>query len=121
MINVIFLSSFVGHYNLKNRNNQLPYCGILKSSFNNRQRRIESLRSFSTLFCSTTTLLKACTKSRRRGIGGASTKNLQLRRKIKSINSEAVGVRCAKKRGSILILLLRGVSWLLTVKLNVLS
>ena len=54
------------------------WCRILKSSFNNRQRGIESLRSFSTLFlnCSTTTPLNACTRSTRRGIGGASTKNL---------------------------------------------
>ena len=51
-------------------------CRILKSSLNNRQRRIESLRSFSALFshCSTTTPLNTCTRSKRRGIGGASTK-----------------------------------------------
>ena len=55
-----------------------PWCRILKSSFNNRQRRIESLSSISNLFlnCSTTTPLNACTRSTRRGIGGASTKNL---------------------------------------------
>ena len=87
-------------------------CRILKSSFNNRQRRIESLRSFSNLFlnCSTTTPLNTCTRSTRRGIGGASTKICNSGRKDKSNNSEAVGVRCAKKRGSVLILLLRGVS-----------
>ena len=55
---------------------QERHCRILKSSFNNRQRRIESLRNFSNLFlnCSTTTPLNTCTKSTRRGIGGASTK-----------------------------------------------
>ena len=42
-------------------------------------------------------------------------------RKDKSNNSEAVGVRFAKKRGSILILLSRGVSQFLIVKQNVLS
>ena len=53
-------------------------CRILKISFNNRQRRIESLSSFSNLFlnCSTTTPLNACTRFTRRGIGGASTKIL---------------------------------------------
>ena len=42
-------------------------------------------------------------------------------RKDMSNNSEAVGVRFAKKRGSILILLSRGVSQFLIVKQNVLS
>ena len=51
-------------------------CRILKSIFNNHQRKAETLRSFSNLFlnCSTTTPLNTCTRSKKRGISGASTK-----------------------------------------------
>ena len=58
------------------REEMKKWCGILKSSFNNRRRRIESLRIFSNLFlnCSTTTPLNASTRSTRRDIGGASNK-----------------------------------------------
>ena len=43
-------------------------------------------------------------------------KNLVSERKDKSKNLEAVGVRCVKKHGSILILLLKGVMRLLISK-----
>ena len=91
---------------------QQRHCRILKIIFNNRQRRIESLRSFSILLltCSATTPLNACTRSTRRGIGGASTKKYNSESKDKSNTSEAVVVRCAKKRGSVLILFFKEVS-----------
>ena len=81
---LFFPKSFSGHVEMSFENISFVWhciysiCRILKSSFNNRQRRIESLRSFSNLFlnCSTTTPLNTCTRSTRRGIGGASTKNL---------------------------------------------
>ena len=84
------------------------YCRILKSSFNNSQRRIESLQSFSNHFSNSfnTTPLNACTRSTRQGISGGSTKKIITPEEKTSLMIRRLG--CGNKRGSILILLLKG-------------
>ena len=87
--------------NAKNSNKN---CRILKSSFHNRERRIESLTKLSHVFlnCSKTTPLNACTRSTRWGTGGASTKICNSKRDDKFNILETMGTRFARKRGFIL-------------------
>ena len=73
------------------------------SSLNNRQRKIESLRSFSTVFklihyYSIKVMYQIQETGDRWNI---HKKFLTPKKKDKSINLEVVGVRYAKKRGSI--------------------